>query len=103
MPHLRGHRSFYLMERRQTSRLFQKIIPRLSLIQKQAILYLTKRHSKNGSLSDCLKNLAVTRTMLALFAHIAWYACISGACGNTGHKKVEKEVNVHVMEACTIH
>jgi hypothetical protein len=33
---------------------------------------------------------------------IVWFACIFGVCGNIGQKRVEKEVNAHVMVPCMI-
>jgi hypothetical protein len=32
--------------------------------------------------------------------YTAWFVFIFGVSGNIGHKKEEKEVNVHVTEAC---
>jgi hypothetical protein len=34
--------------------------------------------------------------------YTAWYVYIFGVSGNIGHKREEKEVNVHATEACMI-
>ena len=47
------------------------------------------------------EELGGAKMMPAHLGHLAWYVYIYGVFGSIGHKKAVKEVNVHVMEACT--
>jgi hypothetical protein len=47
-------------------------------------------------------NLAAKRMTYLPLDYTAWYVYIFGVSGNIGHKREEKEVNVHATEACMI-